>query len=249
MEWVASYEALSERCARVLAQTVLLVPDAKVALATGFSPRGAYALFVEMVKEQRLDVSRVIWIKLDEWVGLPPENEATCEAFLSKALLDPLGIAPQNLLGMHPLCGDPQAECDRVSREIARLGGIDLVILGVGINGHLGLNEPGESLPATAHVTVLAPQSAAHAMLTGASNPVTHGMTLGLAELLAARRALLLATGEGKEEAVNYLRKGLISTRWPVSMLHLHADAMCLADASAVRRAAATTDGPNAASV
>ncbi len=225
---LGSYEAMSAACAAEMAALLKQKPDARLVLATGRSPKLAYALFVRQARAEGIDVSRAKWIKLDEWLGIPGDHPATCQAFLQEALFAPLGITDDHILAFDPLCADPEAECRRVSAAYAALGGADLCILGVGRNGHLGLNEPGDALRPFAHAVELSEKTLGHAMLTETGATAARGLTLGMAELLQSRRALLLVTGAEKEAAVAAIKAGEITPRVPATFLHLHANAAAL---------------------
>ena len=227
------YDQLSSVCATAMLDCVTRKPDAVLCLATGHSPQGAYRAFVHAALEQRLDLSRVLWVKLDEWIGLPPEDPATCEFFLRKEIMDPLHVAPEAYLAFQSDTSDPYAECKRVATELERRGPIDLVILGVGKNGHIGLNEPAEDLQSEPHVASLTPSTRDHPMLLDAARPVTEGMTLGVGDIFAANKVVLLITGSGKGEALDAFRAQTPSTLCPVTLLQLHPNLLAIADPSA----------------
>ena len=146
-----NYEGMSRLAADILYQTVTRNPQAVIVLATGHSPLSAYRFFVERVKVEGTDLSGVTFVKLDEWMGLQPDDPATCEYFLRKELLEPLGIREEQFLHFDPT-GDGEAECAGFEKAYRALPSPDLVILGIGKNGHLGLNEPADFLAAGAHV-------------------------------------------------------------------------------------------------
>ena len=226
------YEHLSSACAAAMLDCVTRKPDAVLCLATGHSPRGAYRAFVRSALEQGLDLSQVLFVKLDEWIGLPPEDPATCEYFLRQEILDPLHIAPQAYLAFQSDTSDPYAECKRIAAELERRGPIDLVILGVGKNGHIGLNEPAEDLQSEPHVASLTPSTRDHPMLLAAARPVTEGMTLGVGDIFAAEKVVLLITGGGKGEALDAFRAQTPSTLCPVTLLRLHPNLLAISDPS-----------------
>lgn len=200
-------------------------PEPHFVLATGGSPLGLYRELAR--RGRRWDRA---WVtKLDEWVGLPPTDPTTCEAHLHREVLDPLRVSEERYLAFDGLAPDPEAECERVARALSERPPVDLAILGIGRNGHLGLNEPAPALTPGCHVAALAPTTRAHPMLDRAAHRPTQGLTLGIADLLAARRILLIVSGEGKEEAFRSLVAGGVSTALPASFLHLHPDVVCFA--------------------
>ncbi len=230
MELTQDYAEMSARCAHAMVALVRAKPDACIVLATGHSPLEAYRLFVREVLARQIDVSGITWIKLDEWVGVPKENPSTCEYFLRQEILEPLRIDEARFLSFDPLCADPLQECARVEAAIAALEGIDLAILGVGMNGHLGLNEPAESLDCRVHSTALSSHTLGHAMLKKADSPIQQGMTLGLSALFQAKQVLLLASGGRKVLAMQALASSEISPTMPVTFLKLHPHALCWID-------------------
>jgi galactosamine-6-phosphate isomerase len=163
-------------------------------------------------------------------LGLPEGDPATCEYFLQREIIRPLGVSPDRYIAFDPLCVDARTECRRVEQAVRACGVIDAMVLGVGRNGHLGLNEPGSELCCAAHPAILASRTRDHPMLRSTRSPVTHGMTLGLDSIFGADQILLLITGEGKGRVLDYLRKGSVSAEIPASMLHLHRNVSCLAD-------------------
>lgn len=186
-----------------------------------------YQLFVEKVKVQKIDLSSVTFVKLDEWVGLSSDDPATCEVFLQQHILQPLEINAERYISFNAERTDEQ-ECQRVTTQIAQLGGLDFCLLGIGKNGHLGLNEPGETLNPGCHISNLDERSRSHYMLKQSASPVKQGITLGLSDILAAKEVMLLVAGEGKQSAFNAFQQGKVSTAIPASFLWLHQRAICL---------------------
>lgn len=227
----ADYQSLSEYTSQYLLDVIRAKPTATICLATGGSPALAYSLFVEQVKRQQLDVSHVTFVKLDEWAGVPLNAPGTCETFLRQHLLTPLGIDENHYISFDTE-GSAEHACEQVTHQIRQRGGLDLCLLGLGKNGHLGLNEPAPSLEPFTHVAQLDERTQGHAMLKALSAPVTQGVTLGLKEILAAKAILFLVTGEGKQQAFSEFLTRKVSTQLPASFLWLHQHATCLYDES-----------------
>lgn len=223
-----NYKAMSEEAAAVLESVVRKNPAAVIVLATGHSPLLTYRLFVEHVKKTGLDVSGVTFVKLDEWLGLSPADEATCEYFIRKEVLEPLQIREEKYLHFFSQTEDAKAECERVEQAYERLPQVDLVILGIGMNGHLGLNEPGETLSAGAHVIELDEKTKGHEMLSHTKQPVGKGITLGMKNLFRGEEILLLADGKEKEKGLSGYLSNEITTQIPVSLLKLHPACRCI---------------------
>ncbi len=234
-EAAASREELDEIAAEVMLRALREKPDALFCLATGSSPEGAYALFVRRAIGEHLPVHRLRIVKLDEWCGLSKTDPATCESFLRRRVIEPLGIAEDHYLAFDGEAADPEAECLRIGARLSEAGPIDLCVLGLGRNGHLGLNEPGEFLEAGPHVARLEERTMLHSMLAGhrgAGSGVEtlpdRGMTLGMRDIMQSRIVLFLASGPEKEEAWEGFRSGRISTKHPSSLLHLHPGLLCI---------------------
>ena len=197
-------------------------PKAVLVLATGHSPRLAYRIAAERIREEGIVLSDTVFVKLDEWLGLSGDDAATCEYFLKNEFLEPLGVGKSQYLHFDPEASDPDAECLRVKKAFEKLPAPDLVILGVGRNGHLGLNEPAPELRMSAHRVKLDPATLEHEMLTHAGSPVFEGVTLGIGDLFSGKRILLLVDGEGKKAGYEALLSDRIDTHVPVSLLKLH---------------------------
>lgn len=216
------YEAMSRAAATRFMETVDEKPDALISLATGSSPMRLYELLGEAVEDGRMKTDQLRLLALDEWYGLPRMHAATCAAFLEQYVLQAWGMAPEQVTTFHADADDPYDECVRIQRFLNDAGPINLCILGLGTNGHLGLNEPADALKPEVHVAELDERSQAHAMLKNTGVSVQRGMTIGLADILAADEIMMLITGTDKEEVYQYLLSGEINTRVPASFLHLH---------------------------
>ena len=139
-------------------------PDAVICPATGATPLLTYHYLVEKIHQQQVDVSQLTFVKLDEWVDLPLTMPGTCETFLQQHIVQPLGLREDQLISFRSEEIN-ETECERVTNLIARKGGLDLCVLGLGKNGHLGLNEPGESLQPACHISQLDARTQQHEML------------------------------------------------------------------------------------
>jgi galactosamine-6-phosphate isomerase len=180
-------------------------------------------------------------LKLDEWCGLAMEDPATCERYLRDWLVDGLQMGDR-YVGFDSRPADPEAECRRVAGWLARNGPIDTCVLGLGVNGHIGFNEPGPSLRRHAHVARLSEASLGHAMLERARGRPTCGLTLGMADVLHAGGGLLLVSGAAKQAALRRLLDGPISTDFPASLLALHRNLQVLCDVAAFPEADSRKD-------
>jgi galactosamine-6-phosphate isomerase len=171
-------------------------------------------------------------IKLDEWGGVAMDDPASCEFSLRQVLVDPLRLHDR-YVAFDSGAVDAQRECARIARWLEENGPIDTCVLGLGLNGHLGFNEPGEFLQPHSHVAQLSDATMAHAMLDHARSRPTHGLTLGMADLLQAHDVLLLVNGSKKAAPLHRLLSGQITTDFPASLLWLHSNTVVLCDDAA----------------
>lgn len=203
-------------------------------LAAGSTPRPLYAELARRCEAGALDLSRVDFFALDEYVGLAPEHPRSFHRELERVLLSRVNADPARV---HLLAGDapdPEAEAAAYEARIARRGGIGLQILGVGRNGHLGFNEPGSSFASRTRVVELAPETrAANRLEELGDEAPTHAITLGIANLLEARALLVLATGPAKAPAVSAMLEGPVGPACPASAVRGHGDATVLLDREA----------------
>lgn len=226
-------EELSRAVADRLATALRRRPDSLVCLAAGASTRRAYEIVATQAVAEPSTYARARWIKLDEWGGLAKDDPASCEYFLRRVLLGPLDVPPERYCSWEGQAADPGSECRRVSAWLAAHGPIDLQILGLGKNGHLGFNEPGEVLLAGPHVEQLSATSLSHAMLVQRRSSVTFGLTLGMGDILRSRRIFLLVSGENKARQLRRLAMGAVSPEFPASLLHQHPAVTIFCDAAA----------------
>lgn len=222
-------DALSRRAAEAVWEAARAKPDLLLCLASGATPTATYARLAGA--PERLAVAR--FVQLDEWAGLDADDPASCAHYLERTLFGPLAVAPARRIAFRGAAPDRAAECRRVEAALDAAGGIDLGILGLGRNGHLALNEPAESLDPFCHVATLAESSRAHPMLAGAAAPVREGLTLGLANILRARRLLLLVAGAAKRDPLARIARRRVTPALPASFLWLHPAALCLCDRAA----------------
>jgi galactosamine-6-phosphate isomerase len=205
-------------------------PDLLLCASSGRTPMRAYELLAAAKTKQRKLFQRLRVIKIDEWAGLAPDHQASCELYLKEKLIDPLGIDANRYISFSSDARDPHAECERISAWLAEHGPIDVCVLGLGENGHVALNEPAASLWPHAYVVRLAKRSLQHPMLAALKHKPTRGLTLGMGEILQSRRILLLVSGGHKRAVLRRLLKPLVSTRFPASLLWLHPDVTILSD-------------------
>ncbi|HEY9793713.1 MAG TPA: 6-phosphogluconolactonase [Candidatus Obscuribacterales bacterium] len=224
----SDYESLSVASAQEILSLVRRQPDAKICLPTGATPERTYELLAELDGGRSFRQARMV--QLDEWGGLSSGAEGTCDAYLRHRVLDPLHIDENHYTSFRSDAPDPSGECRRIQRELDLLGPMDLCLLGLGKNGHLGLNEPGPYLTPRVHVAQLTDASREHSMLSKSKAKPTFGYTLGMGDLLRSKMILLLVSGEQKSQVLSRLMKETVETDFPASFLWLHPNVLLHCD-------------------
>ncbi len=227
-----NYEEMSQLGVELVLGELEINPDLLFCAASGNSPSGLYHLMVQKHQESigLFDSMRVV--KLDEWVGLPADSTFTSEYDIQEKLLKKLGISADRYLSFDAQTDSPQKECDRIQDELEESGPIDICILGVGVNGHLALNEPGEYLQTYCHVATLSDSTLNSGMIEKVGIPITKGMTLGMGNIFESRKIIVFFTGKGKRPALERFLTKEISSELPVSMLWLHPNVYVIIDDS-----------------
>ena len=216
------YEAMSQAAAGFLSCRLRKKPDSLLILATGGTPERTYSLLAEHCRAEPELSQQVRFLKLDEWGGLSMNDPATCEMALRRTLLRPLGIAPDRFQGWQSNPADIDAECARIHLWLDSHGPADICVLGLGLNGHLGFNEPGDFVQPGPHRAELSEESKRHAMLSQARGEPGYGLTLGLRDIMQSRDILLLVSGVSKQSQMRRLLTPEITPRFPASLLWLH---------------------------
>jgi galactosamine-6-phosphate isomerase len=226
-------ESMSVAVAARMASEVRLKGNSLICLATGASPKRTYELVAAHARAEPDLYAQARWVKLDEWGGLAMDDPASCENFLRRVLLAPLAVPPERYFGWESQPADAAAECRRVAAWLTLHGPIDIEVLGLGENGHLGFNEPASQLQPGPHVAQLSSASLAHSMLGRRRGRVAYGLTLGMEDILGARRILLLVSGRRKARQLLRLATDEISPQFPASMLRLYPAVSVFCDAAA----------------
>ena len=210
-------------------------PEGVLGLATGSTPIGLYSQLVEWYKQGDLSFAGIRSVNLDEYLGLAPTHEQSYRYFMQQNLFDHIDIKPENTHVLNGLAADPDAECAAYDQLIRELGGVDLQLLGIGHNGHIGFNEPGSSLSSgtrmkTLHASTISDNAR---FFESTSDVPVHVLTQGLGTISRAGHLMLLATGSNKAEAVAALAEGPLSAICPASILQLHPHATVIVDEAA----------------
>lgn len=228
-----SYEAMSIQAKNIIVEELRQHKALLLCAATGGSPTRMYELLNEeyAISPELFNQFRVI--KLDEWGGIPMEHPGTCEQYLQQHMIRSLHIPDNRYISFQSNPADPERECHRIHGELQTEGPIDICILGIGMNGHMALNEPAASLHPNAHVATLSAKSLQHPMIADGSEKPGYGLTLGMADILQSKLIILLINGEKKKNITKSFLSGEITNELPASFLWLHPRVICLIDKAA----------------
>jgi glucosamine-6-phosphate deaminase len=224
--------ALAER----VASTLEARPDAVLGLASGRTPVDGYAELRRMHAAEHTDWSRASTFNLDEFAGIDGRHSGSFRTFMERHLFGGVNLHPERIHFLNGAAADLNAECDRYEAAIVAAGGIDLQLLGIGSNGHIGFNEPGDDLPVRTHrVRLMESTRRDNAMLfdNDPSRVPAEALSMGIGTILRARRIVLVATGGKKAECIRWATSGRLTTRVPASMLQVHADVELILDREA----------------
>jgi glucosamine-6-phosphate isomerase len=231
-----TYKDLSKQASDDMIQLMQSLEQPLLCTASGDTPAGLYKEVVDRVHKNELDISGWSFAGLDEWVGMNGDDEGSCRFHLNNQLFHPLQVAENKICFFDGRAKDLDKECEHVESFILQQGGIDVTILGLGMNGHIGMNEPGTSPALRSHVTVLDPVT----QKTGQKyfkkqQQLTEGITLGLATLMESKYIILLVSGLHKAGIVKKMLEGEISEQLPGSLLRKHPGLKIYLDAEAAK--------------
>lgn len=223
---VKNYEELSRKAADIIASQVILKKNSVLGLATGSSPLGTYEILAKKCADGDLDFSNVTSVNLDEYVGLDSKNDQSYRYFMNKNLFEKINIDITRTFVPNGCADDLEAECKSYDALIESLGGIDLQLLGIGLDGHIGFNEPDEVFTKETHVVKLDESTIdANARFFKSREDVpTSAVTMGMGAIMKAKRVLLIANGKAKKEIVEKAFFSSITPKIPASILQLHPD-------------------------
>lgn len=227
-------EQLATHTAKHIIDLVKTKPTATLILTSGDTPVLTYKKIVELAKPT--DFEQVTVVGLDEWVGIPASSEGSCRYIVEENLLKPLGMKPAQYTFFDSMTADLESECKRVDELLFSKGGADLIIVGVGVNGHIGLNEPGYGFDNYCHVSELADITITIGQKYFKENtPLTQGITIGLKHLLEAKVAILIATGERKSEVLKQTFDQEPNVELPSTVFKLHTNSYVWVDEAAAK--------------
>ena len=230
------YNDLSRKAANIISAQIIMKPNCVLGLATGSSPIGTYKQLVDWYKKGDLDFREVHTVNLDEYKGLGGDNKESYRFFMNSNLFDQVNIDKQNTNVPNGLATDAEAECDRYNKLIRQLGGIDLQLLGIGHNGHIGFNEPEEAFEKETHLVTLTESTIeANARLFDKQEEVPrYAFTMGIKSIMQAKKILIIASGEDKAQILRDAFFGPVTPQIPASILQIHNDLTIVADEAAL---------------
>lgn len=233
---VKDYHEMSQKAAEYINGKVRQSPDIKLGLATGGTPVGTYQILIDDHRKNGTSYKNVTTFNLDEYVGLSGENKQSYRYYMNDQFFNHIDIDQKNTHIPKGDSEDLKAECQRYEELIASYGGIDLQILGIGQNGHIGFNEPGTPFTSITHVVDLAPSTIeANARFFDRPEEVpSKAITMGISSIMKSKEILLLISGESKRAALKQLLSGLVNEEFPASVLNNHPSVTIIADQGAI---------------
>ena len=230
------YQDMSRKAANIISAQIIMKPNCVLGLATGSTPVGTYKQLIEWYKKGDLDFSKITTVNLDEYKGLPRENEQSYYSFMHTNLFDHVNIDPERTFlpnGMEP---DAKKECARYDEVIRATGGVDMQLLGLGHNGHIGFNEPGIAFEKETHCVDLTERTieANKRFFDSIDDVPKQAYTMGIKSIMMAKKILLVVSGEGKAEALQKTVSGPVTPSHPASILQMHPDVTIVADEAAL---------------
>jgi len=232
------YKDMSRKAANIISAQVIMKPNCVLGLATGSTPIGTYDQLVEWYNKGDLDFSEVTTVNLDEYKGLPRTNDQSYYYFMHQHLFDRVNIDLERTNvpnGMEP---DAEKECGRYEELIRSLGGVDLQLLGLGHNGHIGFNEPGEAFEKETHCVDLTESTieANKRFFASADDVPKQAYTMGIKTIMQAKKILIVVNGENKADIVERAFFGPVTPEVPASILQLHNDVTLVGDEAALAK-------------
>ena len=230
-----NYQDMSRKAANIISAQIIMKPNCVLGLATGSSPVGTYRQLIEWYEKGDLDFSQVTSINLDEYKGLSPENDQSYRYFMMKHLFDHVDIDQARTHVPEGSNPDAEAVCAAYEQAIEEAGGIDLQLLGLGPNGHIGFNEPEDTFPKATHCVDLTESTiqANSRLFDRVEDVPRQAYTMGIGTIMAARSVLVVVEGSHKAEIVKKAFFGPVTPEVPASILQFHPDATVIVDPAA----------------
>lgn len=231
------YQDMSRKAAAIVSAQIILKPDCVLGLATGSSPVGLYERLVEQHRSGDLDFSQITSVNLDEYKGLGPDHEQSYRKFMDSHLFDHVNIDKARTFVPDGLEEDSEKECARYDSIVEKTGGVDLQLLGLGNNGHIGFNEPGDSFAYGTHCVELTKSTieANKRFFASEDEVPKFAYTMGIGNIMHARKILLIVSGKAKAQALKDALQGPVTPQLPASILQLHQNVFVVADEEAAQ--------------
>ena len=232
------YQSMSRKAANIVSAQVILNPASVLGLATGSTPVGLYKQLIAWYEKGDLDFDQVRTVNLDEYVGLAPTHDQSYRYFMQKNFFDHINIVPANTHVPDGLAQDPGAACQCYNQIIRDLGGIDIQVLGMGHNGHIGFNEPGQAFELETHVVELTDRTIdANARFFASRDEVPRkAITMGIKSIMQARQILMVVSGQDKASIVKAAFSGPVTPQVPASILQMHPNVVLVGDRAALSK-------------
>lgn len=230
-----SYHALCKKAALILGSQIILNPKSILGLATGSTPLGMYQELVAMYNRGELDFSEVTTFNLDEYYGLPQHHDSSYFMYMMKNFFQHVNLPRTNIHIPDGMAENVVKECLEYEEKIRIAGGIDLQILGIGSNGHIGFNEPGPKLNVTTHLVELSEKTITDnsRFFDRKEDVPREALSVGIATIMQAKKIVLLASGVSKAEAIREMTSGYVNTQVPASILQTHPNVTLIVDKEA----------------
>lgn len=229
------YDEISKKAALIIAAQIILKPTSVLGLATGSTPVGIYRELIAMHQRGELDFAQVTTFNLDEYYPIAPEHPQSYHYFMYDNLFNHINIKPENIHLLNGTADPIEVECANYEQMITAAGGIDLQLLGIGVNGHLGFNEPNTHLNAQTHLIDLLEETIQvnSRFFQSVSEVPRQAVTMGIGTILKARRIVLIASGRNKAAAIKKTIQGFVTPECPSSFLQTHPDVTVFLDPEA----------------
>ncbi len=232
-----NYNKMSEKAALIIASQIILNPNSVLGLATGSTPIGMYERLIDMYKKGTIDFSGVITFNLDEYYRLPKENKDSYYYYMMQTFFNHVNIPKENIYILDGMADDIEKECKEYEEKIEKAGGIDIQILGIGTNGHIGFNEPAKNLNIKTGLINLTENTIRDnsRFFKNKEDMPKKAISMGIASIMKAKKVVLLASGENKAQAIRNMTNGYINTDHPASILQTHQNFTLIIDKDAAK--------------
>ncbi len=232
------YEEMSRKAAHIIASQIILKPNSVLGLATGSTPIDTYKELIALYRDEVIDFSELTSFNLDEYFGLPKDNSQSYDYFMRANLFNHINIDDDRINIPNGMTDNIERECAEYEKKMQNAGGVDLQLLGIGRNGHIGFNEPADHFEPNTHLVQLDKDTieANSRFFDSMDDVPTKAISMGVGSIMRAKKILLLASGAGKADAIYDTVKGPITPRVPASILQLHPDVVIIVDKEAASR-------------